>query len=266
MKKLLLLLFSLMFSFNSVANSDIDFSLSNFCYEQPNVQDRNGVYFFPNQKVGITDISICVYKNEYGQYYSKGRLLNGKKDGQWVFWNRDGNKWIQEYWNKGLQEKHIGWLGGYRYEVTYKNGEESTRKHYDSNERIIQDSIYDTPEYKTYEKNYSFYDNGNLQSSYIDIDVGDGLVFHKVETWYEDGQKAEEIDYKYGEIISWTEWYENGQMSIEKIYNDNGEFNGRQRWWYDNGMLAQVSHYSDGKVLNEKGFDMIGKCIQGDCD
>lgn len=66
MKKLLLLLFSILISFNSYGEADLDFSLSDFCYLQPNVQDRDGVYFFPNQQIGITASSLCVFKNAYG--------------------------------------------------------------------------------------------------------------------------------------------------------------------------------------------------------
>ena len=66
MKKLLILLFST--SFSTFAGSQLDFTLSDFCYQQPNVQDRGGVYYFPNEEVGITDSSLCVYKDLYGQY------------------------------------------------------------------------------------------------------------------------------------------------------------------------------------------------------
>ena len=54
---------------NTFANSDIDFSLSDFCYEQSNVQNRNGIYFLPNKEVGITNISKCIFKNRNGQYH-----------------------------------------------------------------------------------------------------------------------------------------------------------------------------------------------------
>jgi hypothetical protein len=64
--KKLLTLILLSISCSSFANSHIDFSLSDFCYLQPNVQDRDGVYFFPNQQIGITASSLCVFKNAYG--------------------------------------------------------------------------------------------------------------------------------------------------------------------------------------------------------
>jgi len=61
MKKLLILLL-LSTSFSTFANSHLDFSLSDFCYMMPKVQDRGGVYYFPNEEVGITAGSLCVYK------------------------------------------------------------------------------------------------------------------------------------------------------------------------------------------------------------
>ena len=214
MKKLLLILF-FSASFNATANSDVDFSLSDFCYEQPNVQERNGVYYLPNQDAGITSISICVYKNANKQYLSKGRLLDGKKDGVWTYWTRYGSKESQEYWNKGVKDKRIGFFGGLRFEATYMNGKESARQHYDSNDNLTKNAIYNTPEYKAYEKNYSFHDNGNLHWSYIMIDFGDGLVNHgKSELWYEYGQKKEEIDYKDGKMGNWKGWDETGKCII----------------------------------------------------
>jgi len=266
MKKLLLFLLLFSFSINVLANSDIDFSLSDFCYEQPNVQDRNGVYYLPNQNVGITNISNCVYKNANGRYKSKGRLLDGLKDGIWTYWTSYGSKESQEYWNKGVQDKRIGFYGGFRFDTTYKNGKESARQHYDSDGNLTMDAIYNTPKYKAYEKHYMFHDNGNLQWSYIKIDFGDGLVKHgKSKSWYEDGQKSEELDYKYGEMIDWTEWYENGQMMFNITNDDNGELDGTHRYWFKNGVLSGEAHYSKGKYLGGSSWDTTGQCLKGGC-
>ena len=76
MKKLLTLIF-LSISCSVFAGSQLDFTLSDFCYKQPGVQDRGGAYYFPNEEVGITDSSLCVYKDLYGQYMSKVELVNG---------------------------------------------------------------------------------------------------------------------------------------------------------------------------------------------
>ena len=90
MKKLLILLL-LSTSLSTFADLvDVDISLSDFCYQQPGVQDREGVYYFPNEEVGITATNICVYANAHGQYALKGELINGKKDGKWTNWYKNG--------------------------------------------------------------------------------------------------------------------------------------------------------------------------------
>ena len=101
MKKLLLLLFLILASFSTFAQSDIDFTLSDFCYLQPNVQNRSGVYYFPNQSVGITDTSICVYKDVFGQYASKGNVVRGVLDGLWTGWRTNGEILLESYYING---------------------------------------------------------------------------------------------------------------------------------------------------------------------
>jgi hypothetical protein len=88
----------LIVSLSAFADVEIDFSLSDFCYQQPNVQYRNGVYYFPNESVGITDTSICVYKDAYGQYSSKGNIVKGYFDGLWTGWDRNGEIWLETYY------------------------------------------------------------------------------------------------------------------------------------------------------------------------
>ena len=91
MKKLLLLLL-LSTSFSAFADVEFDFDLSDFCHKQPGVQERDGRWFFPNEAEGITATSICVYKDAYGQYQSKGKLKNGSTHGYWVAWYENGQK------------------------------------------------------------------------------------------------------------------------------------------------------------------------------
>ena len=127
MKKLLIF-FLLTTSFSSFAYDplvDLDFSLSDFCYQQSGVQDRGGVYYFPNKEVGITATSICVWKDSYGQYLSKGNLKKGKKDGKWTSWHENGQKSDEMFYKDGnIDGTWIGWWGeGQKaWEWNYKNG------------------------------------------------------------------------------------------------------------------------------------------------
>ena len=140
MKKLLLTL--LLTTSLSTFAYELDFSLGDFCYQQPNVQDRSGVsdlyvgnrfhvkhdgvYYFPNEEEGITATSLCFFKDGYGQYDSKGDLKKGKKNGKWIHWHSNGQKWVEAYWKDG--KKDGAWLvwhkkGQKRYEENWKNDE-----------------------------------------------------------------------------------------------------------------------------------------------
>jgi len=123
MKKILLLSLAILF-FSGASNSELNFDLSDFCYEQPNVQDRNGVYFFPNEELGITSYSECIYKDEYGQIKSKVNLKNGLFHGERLVWNTSGQKMFQGHYLNGIEEGvHSLWMGGQLIsEKTYLNG------------------------------------------------------------------------------------------------------------------------------------------------
>ena len=133
MKKLLLLLL-LTSSFTTFAHSHLDFTLSEFCIEQPNVQHRGTGYYFANEEVGITATSICYYKNAYGQIESKenyingirvgkysewykngqiameGYIVNGKQDRKLTRWRENSNKWVEVNYKIGdLHGKHSSW-------------------------------------------------------------------------------------------------------------------------------------------------------------
>jgi len=141
MKKLFILLL-LSTSFSTFAFYKLDFSVSDFCYQQPNVQDRSGVsdlywsnrfhvkhdgiYYFPNEEDGITATSLCFFKDGYGQYDSKGKLKKGLKVGKWTHWHPNGQKWVEAYWKDG--KKDGTWLvwhnkGQKQYEENWKNDE-----------------------------------------------------------------------------------------------------------------------------------------------
>ena len=98
MKKLLLFILVLIntSSFSNSYSSFLDFSLSDFCNLQDGVQERDYVFYFPNEEEGITATSICVYKDQYGQYYSQGNLKNGKRDGKWIWYFENGKKDVEE--------------------------------------------------------------------------------------------------------------------------------------------------------------------------
>ena len=137
MKKLLILLL-LSTSLSTFGGFHLDFSLSDFCHQQPGVQDREGVYYFPNQEIGITATSVCVYKDAFGQYSSKGELINGKKDGKWIYWHVNGQKDEEVNYKDGKEvgKRITSWYtnGQIKTEAIYNDGKFVSEYRYSYNE------------------------------------------------------------------------------------------------------------------------------------
>ena len=86
MKKLLILLFSLLISFNSYGL----FGLfeKTICVET-DAQERGDIFYLPNETKPFTGKNLCEYEN--GQYKSEGKYKNGKKDGKWTIEEKSTN-------------------------------------------------------------------------------------------------------------------------------------------------------------------------------
>ena len=228
MKKLLILLL-LSTSLSSFADY-LDFTLSDFCYQQPNVQDRGGIYFFPNEEVGITAVSLCVYKDQYGQYESKGKLKNGSQDGEWTEWYENGQISSEaNYKNGELDGKWTTW---------YKNGQLYNEMNFKDGEAVG--------------KWTGWHENGQMkyESNWKDDVVADGKKDGKHTEWYENGQKSYEGNYIDGKADGkWTVWFDNGQKSSEKELKD-GKKDGKWIEWGITGKIIRESEWKDGECIS----------------
>ena len=122
MKKLLILLFSILISFNSYGKT--------VCVETNDVQERNGLYYLVNQQEPFTGDNLCVYTNS-GQYYSKGKIKKGKEDGNWTSWYENGQKKREKNYKDGKKDgKSTYWYhhGQIGYERTYKDGKKDGKE------------------------------------------------------------------------------------------------------------------------------------------
>ena len=257
MKKLLTLLL-LSTSLSAFADLEYDFSLSDFCHKQPGVQERDGVYYFPNKPEGITATSICVHKDSYGQYIGKGNLKNGRFHGFWTGWHKNGQKEFEgTFINGELVGETISWNanGQITKKATIKEGELATgfiRTYYDKTGLYDGKNLLRSEEnYKDNMlngKSYSWYEKGQLVSEY---NYKDGVWDGKQLEWYENGQLATEFGYKdhkrHGQYL---EWYDNGQLKHSGMHAKYGELDledGKWFQWYKNGQKK-----SEGTVLNNQ--------------
>jgi len=175
-KALLFTLFILLnFSTHAVF---IDDSLSESCILSPNVQYRgqdNG-YFFPNKVVGISTVSVCVYKDAYGQRYNQGKLVKGLKEEVWTKWYKNGQKMREENYKNGkLEGTSKSWdkYGKQKSEENYKNGKSEGVTTY-----------WKLYGYRT-EKSYK---NGELDGSSMTFNKDESLVESRI---YKNGKKIE---------------------------------------------------------------------------
>jgi len=174
----------------------LDFTLSDFCYLHPRVQIREGIYYFPNEENGISKTSICVYKNTYGQYQSKGTLVNGTFDGNWNWWHRNGQKLKKANFKNGSQEgTTILW---------YENGQ---------TESILNFQNGDADGIQRW-----WYENGQTHSEYI---YKNGKKEGKTTLWNPNGSKKIELNYQNNELMLKTKYiYDNGILSAERNYQN----------------------------------------------
>ena len=125
MKKLPLLLFLILISFNSYSEVELDFSSDTFCLESPKVQVRNNLYYLPNNEKPYSGENICVYLLN-GQYYSQGEMKNGLKHGTWNLWYENGQKESQRNYKDNKKDgKQTVWSedGQVKEERYYKDDE-----------------------------------------------------------------------------------------------------------------------------------------------
>jgi antitoxin component YwqK of YwqJK toxin-antitoxin module len=71
--------------------------------------------------------------------------------------------------------------------------------------------------------------------------------FYRVYSWFENGQRKEELNYKNGKKDGVnTQWYENGKKKSEGTWKD-GKEDGLVTNWYENGQKSVEFTFKDGE-------------------
>lgn len=228
MKKSLLFLLICINCF-AFAEAEIDFEVSKFCYLQPNVQIRGDVFYFPNQDLGITAKSLCVYKDNFGQYSSKGSLMNGKKDGEWKYWYKNGQVKEEVIYKNGQ------WDG--QSKTWYKNGQKKSEIFYKNN--LLSGPLT------------LWYENGQRRITADFNELRAGLV----TAWYENGKMKTRgfLDFDKKPPIKeglYNTWFENGNKQSQGLYRSNNkEFN--WIYYYPNGQKRREGDYASDKKIGK---------------
>ena len=293
MKKLLLLLFSILISFNSYGGL-FDKTI---CVETDS-QLRDGLIYLPNKTKPFSGKNLCKYEN--GQNKSKGQIEDGKKDDIWTEWEENGQIKLERTYNfeQIVREKN------------YQNGIEMNDISFSYNEKgqkLKEEYFKDGSQINS--RIYGWYNNGQLDfeknykegkkdgkftywfpNGYIDTEMyyGDNKIKKKsifklgIRTkeylYDENSQILEELNYKDDNLVGETyyKYYKNGQK--KGVFNSkDGKPEGQVTTWYENGQLKvqgnnregkvdgiYIRWYENGQIRSESNWK-DGECISGDC-
>ncbi len=114
MKKLLILLFSILISFNSYGET--------ICIDT-DAQETGGIIYLPNKTKPFTGKNLCKYEN--GLKKSEGNFKDGKKDGKYTYWWLNGQITVSNMKDNKRDGKSTKWdeNGQIITDRNYKDGE-----------------------------------------------------------------------------------------------------------------------------------------------
>ena len=115
MKKLLILLFAILISFNSYGET--------ICVDTDTIED-DVIIYLPNENKPFTGKHLCKYGN--GQVREEATFKDGKLDGKWTWWYENGQKKSEIYYKDGKYDGKVTlWYenGQIFLEATFKDGE-----------------------------------------------------------------------------------------------------------------------------------------------
>ena len=124
MKRILILSLSLIIT-SCVDPEDLDFSSGFFCQESPEVESKNGLYYFKNERQPFSGDNICIYKSN-GEYAIQGEIKNGLKYGAHIQWYENGQKMMEINYKDGNEDgKGTEWNedGIISSEAIFKDGD-----------------------------------------------------------------------------------------------------------------------------------------------
>jgi len=198
-------------------------------------------YYYENGQIRYQG-SFVNGDGSYPDNYSDSLKLKyppfGGRKGRWTGWYENGQKKEEGTYKDGF--RHGNWtyyteVGDGKYSVTYTAGTYNMAVFTD----ILDTDYTGSPITKKPEQDGQFFvlrDKYGF-SKYPESfgTYKDGKQVELVTSWYENGQKKEEVTYKDGkeEGLS-TDWYENEQKKEEVTYKD-GKEEGLSTDWYEDG-------------------------------
>ena len=186
MKKLLLLLSSILISLNSYGG----WFDKTICYVKDG-QVRNGVIYLPNKTKPFTGNNLCKGKDSL----ARGKIKNGMKDGKWLLWDFK-NKMILNYKDGKLDGKNTEW---------YDNGNKKEETDFKDDKIDGKEIYWDERGQKRSEGNYK---DGKKDGNYTE--------------WYDNGLKKYDINFKDEKKDGeYKKWDDAGKTIWKLVFKDD---------------------------------------------
>ncbi len=235
------------------------------------LQERNGVFFEPNETVPFTGKLISTFEN--GQKESEKNFKDGQPDGLMTLWFKSGQKKAEGFFKDGKPNGlRTLWFenGQKQAEINSKDGKEDGLKTlwFENGQKQAEINSKDGQAnglttywsedgqkesegiFKNGQQNglmTLWFENGQKKE---EINFKDGQPNGLGATWFKNGQKQEESNFKSGKKDGLTtRWFESGQKEVEAHYKD-GKLNGLMTIWSENGKKLAEGNYKDGQPIN----------------
>jgi len=267
--KTLLTLFVLFLSSISL-NSNAGIFDKTVCLET-DAQIRLGNIYLPNSDKTFTGNILCEYEN--GQTKLKGKVKDGKIDGELFMWYENGQKKIEAtFEGRGT---YIAFLPSKRGAVSawdvhgnpQSKGEfviacfDFINTYYFNGNKINKiDMILEGNDKKLLTGKIYYHDNGMLFSEGWGALGLDWIHIY----YYENGKQESQDEWSYPPehpkgIALNQAWYENGQKMFQGQKNHDNDYIGTWTEWHDNGQKKSEIDFIDDEMTNEKQWDKNGQ-------
>jgi antitoxin component YwqK of YwqJK toxin-antitoxin module len=177
-------------------------------------------------------------------------LINGALADVWIEENHPENGLFRVYWKDVIGIRTGGATldpdegVGLRYEWYYKDGKraEGISRGWDSDGKLRSLRTYNDMASHVH---FEWYDNGQKKEE-VTYKYGKPVGTHI--KWYKNGQKRSEENYKNGKFNGLsTYWTIDGKENYELIWKDGNPWDGISINWYDSGQKRWLRNYKDGK-------------------
>lgn len=218
-----------------------------------NLVNRNGLFYEVNADEPYSGIVFEKYENSQFKY--KGEITDGEKDGEWVYFRKNGSKKEEiNFKNNEMHGKSTYYAKNGDYTISYfKNGVLNDEQNkYDVNGKILSSFHFKDGKldgkYLTYFKD----EKERLVASYKD-----GKLNGKYLRLYENGKKREIANYMNGKLFGEKiEYWKNGNKKRIRLYEKNAvksdkTYNEKGNIELDATYPGKIIFYENGKKKAE---------------